>query len=78
MWSGYILTMLTDIICERYQGRSRHERTFILISVMASSGVVKVILRFYRDDDKGAAFQRHRGPVPFDMAKHNSIPANFS
>ena len=70
MWSGYILTMLTDIICERYQGRSRHERTFILISVMASSGVVKVILRFYRDDDKG--------PVPFDMAKHNSIPANFS
>ena len=40
---------------------------------MASSGVVKVILSFYRNDDKGSAFERHRGRVPFDMAKHNSM-----
>ena len=39
---------------------------------MASSGVVKVILRFYRDDE-GSAFERHRGRVPFDIEKHNSM-----
>ncbi len=36
-------------------------------------GVVKVILSFYRDDDKESAFERHRGRIPFDMAKHNSM-----
>ena len=47
--------------------------TFIcLIFVMASSGVVKVILSFYRDDE-GSAFERHRGRVPFDIEKHNSM-----
>ena len=39
---------------------------------MASSGVVKVILSFYRDDE-GSAFERHRGRVPFDIEKHNSM-----
>ena len=39
---------------------------------MASSGVVKVILSFYRDD-KGSAFERHRGRVPFYIEKHNSM-----
>ena len=47
--------------------------TWTLISMMASSGVVKVILSFYRDDDKGSAFERRRGHMPFDLAKHNSI-----
>ena len=37
---------------------------------MASSGVVKVILSFY---DEGSAFERHRGGVPFDIEKHNSM-----
>ena len=40
---------------------------------MASSGVVKVILSFYRDDNKGSALERHRGRVPFDLAKHSSM-----
>ena len=39
---------------------------------MASSGVVKVILSFYRDY-KGSAFERHRGRVPFYIEKHNSV-----
>ena len=39
---------------------------------MASSGVVKVILSFYRDDE-GSAFERHRGRIPFDIEKHNSM-----
>ena len=39
---------------------------------MASSGVVKVILSFYRDDE-GSASERHRGHVPFDIEKHNSM-----
>ena len=39
---------------------------------MASSGAVKVILSFYRDDE-GSAFKRHRGRVPFDIEKHNSM-----
>jgi len=42
-----------------------------LIFMMASSGVVKVILSFYRDDE-GSAFEWHRGRVPFDIEKHNS------
>ena len=42
-----------------------------LISAMASSGVVKVILSFYRDDDQGSAFERHRDRVPFYMDNHN-------
>ena len=45
---------------------------------MAPSGVVKVILSFYRDDeagpdDEGSAFERHRGRVPFGIEKHNSM-----
>ena len=43
-----------------------------MIFVMASSGVVKVILSFYHDDE-GSAFKRHRGRVPFDIEKHNSM-----
>ena len=43
-----------------------------LIFVMASSGVVKVILSFCHDDE-GSAFERHRGRVPFDIEKHNSM-----
>ena len=39
---------------------------------MASTGVVKVILSFYRDDE-GSAFERHRGRVLFDIEKHNSM-----
>ena len=39
---------------------------------MASSGVVKVILCFYRDDE-GSAFEQHRGRVPLDIEKHNSM-----
>ena len=52
------------------KGRTRHQGTLTLIFVMASSGVVKVILSFYRDD-KGSAFERHRGRVPFEIEKHN-------
>ena len=33
---------------------------------------MKVILSFYRDDE-GSAFERHRGRVPFDIEKHNSM-----
>ena len=40
---------------------------------MASSGVDKVILGLNRDDDQGPAFERHRGRVPFDMDKHNTM-----
>ena len=29
--------------------------------------------RGYRDDDQGSAFERHRGRVPFDMDKHNTM-----
>ena len=32
-----------------------------LISAMRSSAVVKAILSFWRDDDQGSAFKRHRG-----------------
>ena len=32
----------------------------------------KVILSFNRDDE-GSAFERHRGRVPFDIEKHNSM-----
>ena len=39
---------------------------------MASGGVVKVILSFYRDAE-GSAFERDRGRVPFDIEKHNSL-----
>ena len=51
---------------------NRHQGALTLIFVMASSGVVKVILSFYRDDE-GSAFERHRGRVPFDIEKHNSM-----
>lgn len=54
------------------EGRNRHQEALTLIFVMASSGVVKVILSFYRDDE-GSAFERHRGLVPFDIEKHNSM-----
>ena len=54
------------------EGRNRHQGALTLIFVVASSGVVKVILTFYRDDE-GSAFQRHRGRVPFDIEKHNSM-----
>ena len=54
------------------EGRNRHQAALTLIFVMASSGVVKVILSFYRDDE-GSAFERHRGRVPFDIEKHNSM-----
>ena len=54
------------------EGRTRHQGALTLIFVMASSGVVKVILSFYRDDE-GSAFERHRGRVPFDIEKHNSM-----
>ena len=40
--------------------------------IVASSGVVKVILSLYRDDE-GSAFERHRGRVPFNIEKHNSM-----
>ena len=40
---------------------------------MASSGVVKVILSLYRDDDQGSAFNRHGGRVPVDMDEHNTM-----
>ena len=36
-------------------------------------GVVKVSLSFCRDDDQGSAFERHRGRLPFDMDKHNTM-----
>ena len=39
---------------------------------MVSSGVVKVILSFHRDDE-ASAFERHRGRVSFDIGKHNSM-----
>ena len=54
------------------EGGNRHQVALTLIFVMASSGVVKVILSFYRDDE-GSAFERHRGRVPFDIEKHNSM-----
>ena len=54
------------------EGRNRHQGALTLIFVMASSGVVKVILSFYRDDE-GSAFEQHRGRVPFDIEKHNSM-----
>ena len=34
------------------EGRNRHQGALTLIFVMASSGVVKVILSFYRDDEE--------------------------
>ena len=40
---------------------------------MASCGVVKVTLSFYRDDDQGSAFERQRGRAPFGMDKHNTM-----
>ena len=54
------------------EGRTRHQGALTLIIVMASSGVVKVILSFYRDDE-GSAFERHRVCVPFDTETHNSM-----
>ena len=54
------------------EGRNRHQGALTLIFVMASSGVVKVILSFYRDHE-GSAFERHRDRVPFDIEKHNSM-----
>ena len=80
MRPGDILTMFTNIICERYQGRTRHERTYVHLD--PRDGVERRGLSYSeflsRDDDKGSAFERHRGRVPFDIAKHNSIPSNFS
>ena len=29
VWPGDILTMFTDVICKRYQGRTRHDRTYV-------------------------------------------------
>ena len=49
---------------------NRHQGALTLIFVMASSGVVKVILSFYRDVE-GSGFERHRGRVPFDIEKQN-------
>ena len=40
---------------------------------MASSGVVKVILIFYRDDDQASAFEQHRGRVLFDTDKYKAM-----
>ena len=54
------------------KGRNRHQGALTFIFVMASSGAVKVILSFYRDDE-GSAFELHRGRVPFDIEKHNSM-----
>ena len=53
------------------EGRNSHQGALTLIFVMASSGVVKAF-SFYRDDE-GSAFKRHRGRVPFDIEKHNSM-----
>ena len=54
------------------EGRNRHQGALTFIFVMALSGVVKVMLSFYRDDE-GSAFKRHKGRVPFDIEKHNSM-----
>ena len=43
-----------------------------MIFVIASSGVVKVILSIYRDDE-GSVFERHRSRVPLDIENHNSM-----
>ena len=43
-----------------------------LIFVMPSSGVVKVILSFY-DNDEGSAFKQHRGCVLLNIEKHTSM-----
>ena len=40
---------------------------------MASSGVVKVIQSFYRDNDQASAFEQHRGRVLFDTDKYNAM-----
>ena len=58
------------------EGPTRHQGALTLIFVMASSGLVKVILSFYCDDE-GSAFERHRGRVPFDIEKHNSMEIAF-
>ena len=39
---------------------------------MASSGVVKVILSFYRDDE-GSAFERHRGSILKSILNADSL-----
>ena len=53
--------------CVTQWHRTRYE------GAIASSCVVKVITSFYRDDDQGSAFEWHRGRVPFDMDKHNTM-----
>ena len=52
------------------EGCTRHQGALTLIFEMASSGVVKAILSFYRDGE-GSAFERQRGRVPLDIEKHN-------
>ena len=39
-----------------------------------SSGVVKVLVSFYRTGE-GSAFERHRSRVTFDLSKQSSIAA---
>ena len=48
---------------------TRYVGPLTLISAMASSVVVKV----YRDDDQGSAFERHRDRVPFDTDNNNTM-----
>jgi len=39
---------------------------------MAASGVVEVLVSFYRSGE-GSAFERHRSRVTFDLAKQSSV-----
>jgi len=41
---------------------------------MASSGVVNVLVSFYRSGED-SAFERHRSRVTFDLAKQSSVAA---
>jgi len=42
---------------------------------MAASGVVKVLVSFYRSGEDSAFRERHRSRVTFDLAKQSSVAA---
>ena len=44
-----------------------------MATVGPTSGVIKVLVSFYRFNDDKSAFERHRSRLPVDLAKHGNL-----
>ena len=44
-----------------------------MATVGPTSGVIKVLVSFYRFNDDKSAFERHGSRLPVDLAKHGNL-----